>query len=136
VKIKDDEFFEEAALNLAPMIDVVFLLLIFFMVATTFVQREKEMGLDLPQAESGEDAREDLDELVINLLQDGTMRLNGADYDEDGLRNALGRAAKANPETPVTIRGDKDVVLQRVVFVMDACRLAGLTDIGMMTLDG
>jgi biopolymer transport protein ExbD len=106
------------------------------MVATTFVQREKEMGLDLPQAESGEDAREDLDELVINLLQDGTMRLNGADYDEDGLRNALGRAAKANPETPVTIRGDKDVVLQRVVFVMDACRLAGLTDIGMMTLDG
>ena len=48
----------------------------------------------------------------------------------------LVRAAKANPETPVTIRGDRAVVLERVVSVMDACRIAGLTDIGMMTLDG
>ena len=136
MQVKDNDPAEELTLNLAPMIDVVFLLLIFFMVATTFVEREKEMGVDLPTAESGEESMRDLDEIVINLMRDGVIRLNGEEVSEDGLEAALDLAARTNPETPVTIRGDRDVVLQRVVAVMDACRIAGLTDIGMMTQDG
>ena len=135
MQVKDDDA-EELTLNLAPMIDVVFLLLIFFMVATTFVEKEKEMGLDLPTAESGEEPERDFDELVINLLEDGAIKVNGETMTEDQLNQTLGFAARSNPETPVTIRGDREVVLQRVVAVMDACRIAGLTDIGMMTLDG
>ena len=123
-------------MNLAPMIDVVFLLLIFFMVATTFIQREKEMGLELPEAESGEEVFQNADEIVINLLRDGTIKVNGELLDEQGLRAALERAARSNPDTPVTIRGDREVELQRVVSVMDVCTLTGLTDIGVMTLDG
>ena len=56
MQIRDDDTSEDLVQSLAPMIDVVFLLLIFFMVATTFVEREKEMGIDLPTAQSGEDA--------------------------------------------------------------------------------
>lgn len=125
----------ELSLNLAPMIDVVFLLLIFFMVATTFAQQEKEMSLDLPTAESGDEAQNNPEEIVINLLSDGRMRVMGEDVAEEALESMLVRAARSNPETPVTIRGDRDVVLQRVVSVMDACRRAGLTDIGIVHED-
>lgn len=127
---------DDGGMNLAPLIDVVFLLLIFFMVATTFIEREKELGVDLPQAETGEDPLESPDELVINLLLDGSIRVNGVTVDEDGLLETLERAARANRETPVTIRGDRDVAYQRVVAVMDTCRVTGLSDIGLMTLDG
>lgn len=136
MQIRDDDTSEDLVQSLAPMIDVVFLLLIFFMVATTFVEREKEMGIDLPTAQSGEEASFEAEEIVINLLKEGRIKLNGEEVSADRLDQLLANAAAVNPETPVTIRGDREVVLQRVVSVMDSCRIAGLTDIGMMTLDG
>ncbi len=134
MKIRDDE--EEQQLNLAPMIDVVFLLLIFFMVATTFIEREKEMGLELPVAESGDDVGLEPDEIVINLMRDGTIRMSGEDVGQDELAERLSRVARRDPETPVTIRGDRAVEHGHVVGVMDACRGAGLVNLGVMTLDG
>lgn len=124
----------ELTLNLAPLIDVVFLLLIFFMVATTFVEREKEMGVDLPQAETG-DRVEEREEIVINLFEDGRIVLDGHEVDRDELLEALSRAARQNRETPVTIRGDERATHGRVIDVMDVCRLAGLENLGLMTLD-
>lgn len=135
MRVRTQDPAAELSLNLAPMIDVVFLLLIFFMVATTFAQQEKEMSLDLPTAESGEEAKSTPEEIVINLMQDGRIRVAGEDVSEEALEALLVRAARANAETPVTIRGDRDVVLQKVVLVMDACRRAGLTDIGIVHQD-
>jgi len=125
----------ELSLNLAPMIDVVFLLLIFFMVATTFAQQEKEMNLDLPTAETGEESEAVPDNIIVNLLSDGRMRIAGQDVDETALESLLVRTARSNSETPVAIRGDRDVVLQRVVTVMDACRRAGLTNVAIIHQD-
>jgi biopolymer transport protein ExbD len=135
MRIRTQDPTAELSLNLAPMIDVVFLLLIFFMVATTFAQQEKEMSLDLPTAESGDESQSVPDDIVINLMTDGRMRIGGEDVDEEALEALLVRAARANSETPVTIRGDRDVILQRLVQVMDACRRAGLTDIGIVHQD-
>ena len=118
------------------MIDVVFLLLIFFMVATTFVDREKELDVDLPTAESGEQPQKEPDEILINLLADGRLVIDGQEVTREELDPILEHAARRNAETPVTIRGDRDAVLDRLVTVMDACRLAGLSNLGVMTLDG
>jgi biopolymer transport protein ExbD len=134
--VDDGDGSDELVLNLAPMIDVVFLLLIFFMVATTFAEKEKEMGLDLPQAESGEEAQSKPDEVVINLMRDGRILVSGDEVDRAALIESLTRVARRDPETPVTIRGDKEVFHQHVVGVMDACRIAGLSNLGVMTLDG
>lgn len=136
MQIRDDDGAEELVLNLAPMIDIVFLLLIFFMVTTTFVEKEKEFGIDLPTAQSGDEASFEADEIVINLLRDGLIKLNGEEVSSGQLDALLQSAAQANPGTPVTIRGDRGVVLQRVVAVMDSCRIAGLADIGLMNVDG
>ena len=136
MRIRDEDGSDEIVMNLAPMIDVVFLLLIFFMVSTTFVQKEKEMGLELPQAESGDEAEITPDEIVINLMRDGRILISGDELDRSALIEALTRVARRDPETPVTIRGDKEVFHEHVVGVMDACRIAGLSNLGVMTLDG
>ena len=118
-------------MNLAPMIDVVFLLLIFFMVATTFVEREKEMAVDLPQAESGEEPSETPDIVIINILQDGTIKVDGQVLDVQALLSYLERVARKNPETPVDIRGDQGMEHRHLVAAMDACQKNGLTNLAI-----
>ncbi len=135
MKIQSKDPAAELALNLAPMIDVVFLLLIFFMVATTFAEKEKQIDLDLPTAESGEVAADAVDEIVVNVLGDGSTQIDGETVDRERMREIFARAARSNPETPVTIRGDRIAQLQIVTDVMDVCRIAGLSDIGIMTVD-
>ena len=128
---KDDE----PVLNLTPMIDVVFQLLIFFMVATTFLDPEKEIGIELPEAASGT-VSEEVDELIINIFADGRIVVSGRDVAPDNLLSELKAAALADPQTPVTIRGDRLVHHERVVLVMDACGQAGLLNLAVGTLEG
>ncbi|MEM8710167.1 MAG: biopolymer transporter ExbD, partial [Planctomycetota bacterium] len=118
-----------------PMIDVVFLLLIFFMVATTFSEAEKQMDLDLPSAESGEVAAPESKDIEVYVLRDGRIQIEGEVVNQDRMIEIFSRAARENPETPVTIRGDRVAQLQVVTDVMDACRVSGLRDIGISTVD-
>ncbi len=133
--IRDTDDGDELTLNLTPMIDVVFLLLIFFMVATSFIDPEKEMDVDLPPALSGDALDEAPDEITINIMRDGRYLVAGAEVDRAGLDATLERAARRNPETPVTIRGDRLVHYEKVVSVMDACGVAGLTNLAVGTTD-
>jgi biopolymer transport protein ExbD len=126
---------DEPVLNLTPMIDVVFQLLIFFMVATTFLDPEKEIGIELPEATSGVASKE-AEELVINIFADGRIVLSGREVPADDLLTELKAAALADPQTPVTIRGDRLVHHERVVQVMDACGQAGLLNLAVGTMEG
>lgn len=130
-----DDLAEDLHANITPLIDVVFLLLIFFMVATSFLDPEKEMNLELPPALSGVAQDEAPDEVIINVMEDGKIVLSGREVDTGGLQTALERAARRNPETPVTIRGDGRVTHERIVAVMDACGIAGLRNLAVGTLD-
>lgn len=123
-------------LNMAPMIDVVFLLLIFFMVATTYATIEEQIDLDLPVAESGAAPTEVPDELVVDVDREGNLFLAGAPIDEGGLAALFERTARADPDTPVTVRGDERSNLGRIVSVLDLCRLAGLSNAGLRTREG
>ncbi len=133
--IRDGNDGDELTLNLTPMIDVVFLLLIFFMVATTFLEPEKQLEIDLPRAESGGSADEERDEIVINVTSDGRVLLSGEEVDESGLRTALRSAADRDPATAVTIRGDRAARHESIVGVMDACGSAGLFNLSVGTLE-
>ena len=135
MRIDDGEAGEELVLNLTPLIDVVFLLLVFFMLTTTFLDPERELEIDLPQAESGAVAEEDR-ELVINVFEDGRITLSGDTVDPNALRQRLEQAATKDPETAVTIRGDKKVQHGDIVGVLDACGLAGLYNLSVGTLEG
>jgi len=135
MQIRDPIETEEMALNLTSLIDVVFLLLIFFMVATTFLDPEREIPIELPQASNAAEREEAPEEIVIGVARDGGLSVSGAVVDRAGLEAALRRAAARDPATPVTIRGDRLVHHEDVVGVMDACGAAGLSNLAVGTLE-
>ena len=133
--IDTDDAADEMTLNLTSLIDVVFLLLIFFMVATTFLDPEREISIELPEALSAEVRRDPPHEIVINVLRDGSLSVNGETLDRAALDATLVRAAASDAQTPVTIRGDRLVHHEDVVGVMDACGAAGLSNLAVGTLE-
>ena len=127
---------EEVGFNLTPMLDCVFLLNIFYMLTTTFLNFEKEMDLNLPESKSGRPESADLQEVIINVLADGRMKVGDRFMDDEGLVEHLKRVALADAKTPVTIRGDRTTVFQNAVRAMDACGRANLHRISVGILDG
>ena len=126
---------EEPALPLTSLIDVVFLLLIFFMVTTTFLEREQRLALELPLAESGAEAQRAPEELTIDVMPDGGFALAGRAVSSGALGEALRAAAQRDPATPVLIRGDRAARHEHVVAVLDACGVAGLSNLSVGTLE-
>lgn len=125
---------EEPVLNLTPMIDVVFNLLVFFMCATTFFTAiEREIDVTLPNAESAGALERPPEEIVITVRADGAVYVSGEQREEADLLALLRAAAQDDPETPVTIRGDRQAEHQSIVSVMDACGLAGLFNLAVGT---
>jgi len=125
---------EDPGLNLTPMIDVVFLLLIFFMLATTFMDPEKDINLDLPSTSEGGTTSEEIEELIINVMIDGSFVVNGEAMDENGLLARMSQAAAQDPETQVTIRGDRQTPYENIVRVMDYSQRSGLSNLAVATL--
>lgn len=119
-------------LDLTPLIDVVFLLLIFFMVTTSFVSRDAGLQVDLPRSASAESLLPGED-LTLELGADGTVALNGTALTAPQLRAELRKAAEADPSTLVVLRADGGVQHSRVVEVMDVARDLGLTSFAFAT---
>jgi biopolymer transport protein ExbD len=110
------------------MIDIVFLLLIFFLVATTFREEEREMQIALPFASSSEPISTMLKELIVNIAEDGGIIVGGRRVDEGELRSIVKEAVGVNPEQKVTVRGDRGTVYANVVRVLDACKSEGIQE--------
>lgn len=123
---------EEGGINLTPLIDVVFLLLIFFMVSTTFT-KETHIKLDLPQAqgEAGAETRENI-EVVVGA--DGRYRVNEValmSADIADLMAAMERASEGNTTLPVVITGDANAPHQAVITAMDAAGRLGFVQLSL-----
>jgi biopolymer transport protein ExbD len=125
---------EEVDVNLTPLIDVVFLLLIFFMVSTTFI-RESEIELTLPEASA--EARKNLvDVIEIAIDENGRFFVNGnalINTQLETIRQALISVRSADVEPVLVISADANASHQAVVSVMDAARQVGLTRITFPT---
>ncbi|PLX67471.1 MAG: biopolymer transporter ExbD [Denitrovibrio sp.] len=108
--------------NLTPLIDVVFLLLIFFMVSTTFIY-SNSIDVNLPAAKGDETSISE--NIRVVLTQAGVINIDGTPYVESDVETKLTEMKKQKPESTVIIEADKNVTHGRVVFVMDASRKAG-----------
>lgn len=110
------------SLNLTPLIDVVFLLLIFFLVATRFAQDDRELPVQLPSAASAVPMTAEPTELVVNVDATGQYMIRGERMTLDKVELILKRSVADNPiNQMVIIRGDRNVAFQAVVSVMDLC---------------
>jgi len=125
---------EELELNLTPLIDVVFLLLIFFMVSTTF-QKESEISLQLPKAsDSSDETNVDSIEVVINAA--GRFYVNDQELvksDAESVQAALHKLTDGNRDIPLTIRADAQTPHQSVVTAMDAAGQLGMLRMSIAT---
>ncbi|PCC97768.1 ExbD/TolR family protein [Halopseudomonas pelagia] len=127
---------DEASVNLTPLIDVVFLLLIFFMVSTTFT-RETQLKLDLPQAASGQQvdsAETQQIELVISATGDIAINQKAlAAPSMDTLKTALQRESAGDNSLPLIITADAQTPHQAVIMAMDAAGQLGFTRLRLTT---
>lgn len=125
---------EELELNLTPLIDVVFLLLIFFMVSTTF-QKESEISLQLPRAtQTPVEKPADRVEVVINAA--GQFYVNDQElvqHDVLALQKALHQITNGQRDVPLTIRADAQTPHQSVVIAMDAAAQLGMLKMSIAT---
>ena len=120
-------------MQLAPMIDIVFLLLIFFIVTWQFTKSETELSVSVPTAQEGAEPERQMSEIVINILGDGKIRIEGTTVDLEQLLVKLAPIATAFENQPVRIRGDGAVEYQRIVGVIDTCQKAGIWNISFAT---
>ncbi len=117
---------ESPRIELTPIIDMVFLLLIFFLVATTFQQTERELSIALPDSEAAGPITMQLREIVVNVTSEGAIIVGGNTVGLDDLRAMITEAVEANPEQKVSVRGDRDVPYGTVARVLDVCKGAGV----------
>lgn len=136
---------EGSALNITPLIDIVFQLILFLLVASSLsdeVSRERsaaeeqKIDLDLPESDAGAPSPERPEVLVVNLDERGACIVRGRSLARRELRALLVQTAEKNPRTPISIRGHRAVVLQRVVDVMSDCHRAGLRNLDIRVLAG
>lgn len=119
---------EKKSLDLTPMIDVVFLLLIFFLITSIFSR--PSLPLNLPEAETAQLADEP--EVSVALKVDGTMLLNGRQIALAELYPALRARYEGKKKGGITLLSDKGVPFGRVVEVMDQAKKAGAEDIAVL----
>lgn len=116
------------SIELTPMIDMVFLLLIFFLVATTFHQTEREMQIALPVASSSAPISAILQELIVNVDVEGRIIVGGRKIDPERLQSMVSEAVAVNPQQKVTVRGDRRTAYANIVAVLDICKGAGIQE--------
>ena len=127
---------EEIDLNLTPLIDVVFLLLIFFMVSTTF-EKTSKLKIDLPEA-SAQAVQQPKQKIVLGIDVKGRYYINDrqlVNTQSKTLKMALIKIAGDDKDMPIVLRADAKTPHQSVVTAMDAAAQAGLTRLSISTLE-
>ncbi len=122
---------EQPSLNLTPMIDVVFLLIIFFMVGTKFAEWESKLTLKVPQVKDTGALAPAPEKRVINVYRDGRISLDRNFVTLEELTKRLSAVKRDYNGLGVIVRGDAEGAFQNIATVLGACREAGITDMGI-----
>jgi biopolymer transport protein ExbD len=127
----------EPEVNLTSLIDVVLLLLIFFMVSTSFV-KQSQISIRLPQADNAAVVEEPPEQLEVMITEQGTYLVNGRELINsrpETIRNALQKLSAGDTTLPLTISADANARHQHVVTAMDVAGKLGFVQISIATLD-
>lgn len=122
---------EQPTLNLTPMIDIVFLLIIFFMVGTKFSELERKIGLEVPSVVDSGTLTAAPMRRVVNVYHDGSITLDRDPVTLQQLTENLAAAQSQYSDLGVLIRGDATGQFQRVAEVLNACKQAGIAELGI-----
>jgi biopolymer transport protein ExbD len=116
------------------MIDIVFLLLCFFVTSQVFTQWEAELDVTLPTARTADISQRLPGEIILNILQNGDVVVYGKSMDRTALADLLQRVVELFPGQPVLIRADQQTAYKHVIDVLDLCRQANIWNISFAAL--
>ncbi len=119
---------EESEVNLTPMLDVVFIMLIFFIVTASFV---KEAGIDISRPPAATAERKERGNILVAITENDQIWIDRRQVDPRALRANIERLHAENPQGSVVIQADKQSKNGLLVQVMDAARLAGVTNVSL-----
>lgn len=122
-----------ASLALTSMLDVIFLLLCFFVTASVYSQWESEITIQLPTAETSDEPNRLPGEVIVNVTDNGFVRLNGMNVELVDLETRLSKLAKIYPDQSVIIRADRVTKYEHLVKVIDTCRKVGVWNFSLAT---
>ena len=117
---------------MTPIIDMMFLLLIFFLVSTAFIDPEKDQKVKLPEVDDGSAIHRTSDEIIVNIRRGGVLVIGGRITTVDDLEEKLIAAGKKNPKQVVKVRGAALTYHKHVVRVLEACSKAKITNISIV----
>ena len=120
-------------LALTSMLDVIFLLLCFFVTVSVFSQWENEISIQLPSAATSREPDRLPGEIVVNLAKDGKVMVNGRVLGLEELKASLAKVARFYPGQPVIIRADRETAYEKLVGVIDVCRAADVWNFSLAT---
>lgn len=115
--------------QIAPMVDVLLVLLCFFILTWNFARKEMELDVKVPTADNGAEPVLDVNQTVLNLKADGSMVMNTKPVSDEELGAKMETLAKINPDYAIILRGDENVPYKYVARVLDICRGAGIWNV-------
>ena len=124
---------ERTGIQLAPMIDVVFLLLIFFIVLWNYARFETEIDISVPAASAGENPERTIGEIVVNVKKEGAITIEGIERSEEETLEMFRNIVAAYPDQALILRGDKEASFDHIVKVLNLCKEANIWNISFAT---
>ena len=120
--------------SMAPLIDIVFITLIFYMTLSIFYQLETELSISVPKSEQSQESERSPGEIIINISSEGQITVNQRVLTPSKLEVMLRQLSSLYPNQPVIIRADKQTRHESVVKALDACAAADIWNIAFATL--
>lgn len=124
---------EAEEINMTPMLDVVFIMLIFFIVTASFV---KEAGIDVNRPEAATAVKKERTNILVAISDQGEIWINKRQIDVRAVQANIERLKAENPQGSVVIQADKKATTETLIKVMDASRAAGVFDVSIAAQEG
>ncbi len=124
---------EKIVFQIAPFVDILLFLLVFFILTWNFARNEAELDVKVPAAKEGKENRRAVGEVILNVKKDGSIMMNRRSMSPPELQETLKRISDLYPDQAVVLRGDQNVDYKHVVDVLDICRAANIWNVAFAT---
>ena len=120
---------ERIVFQIAPFVDILLFLLVFFIMSWSFSRNEAELDVKVPSAREGQESKRPVGEVILNVKRDGSVVMNRRSMNPEELQETLAKIAKLYPDQAVVLRGDQDVNYKYIVDALDVCRAAKIWNV-------
>lgn len=120
---------ERPVIQLAPLIDIVFLTLVFFMSLSIFSEQEAELDITVPHSTESKETARSAGQIIVNINKSGEMIVNQKEFNDAQLEEMLKKVSVLFPNQPVIIRADENAYHKYTVKVLDICARANIWNI-------